>query len=444
MGELVLRAATAADTEALVTFTADVLRHQDAAEPDPLIAGWTSDLMRGQHPSFTPEDFFLVEDRETRTIVSCLCLIAQTWSYGGIPIAVGQVEMVGTRPDHRGLGLVRRLFTALHERSAARGLDLLAIDGVPWFYRQFGYEMALALRGEISIEAARVASPTPAPPYRVRPARDGDLPFIATTAEHASQRYVVTCPRSDALWRHELNGPSSGNPIRRALQVVDTASGRPVGFLVHPPRLWGSALALTQYEVSKGSSWDAITPSVLAHLRRAGETYARDPATSLQRIGLCLGTAHPCYAAVESLQPRDEGAYAWYLRVMDLPAFLRRVAPVLERRLATSPFAAFSSDLRLSFYRDGLRLSFEAGRLVDVVRWRPSLDLRGIEKGEPSHAERADGSFPDLTFLQLLFGHRSLAELQHAFADCFTRTEVARALLPVLFPKQPSNVWPVL
>jgi hypothetical protein len=46
-------------------------------------------------------------------------------------------------------------------------------------------------------------------------------------------------------------------------------------------------------------------------------------------------------------------------------------------------------------------------------------------------------------FLQLLFGYRSLEELEYAFADCYSETPEAAVLLNVLFPKQASNVWPL-
>jgi hypothetical protein len=48
-----------------------------------------------------------------------------------------------------------------------------------------------------------------------------------------------------------------------------------------------------------------------------------------------------------------------------------------------------------------------------------------------------------LTFLQLLFGYRSLDELAYAFPDCVARNDGARLLLDTLFPKQASNIWPV-
>ena len=90
-----------------------------------------------------------------------------------------------------------------------------------------------------------------------------------------------------------------------------------------------------------------------------------------------------------------------------------------------------SGELRLNFYRGGVRLPSADGRLSAVEGW-PEAD----------HFE-AGASFPPLTFLHLLFGHRSLAELEHLFADCRANTEEAQVLLDALFPPQLSLVRPV-
>ncbi len=152
----------------------------------------------------------------------------------------------------------------------------------------------------------------------------------------------------------------------------------------------------------------------------------------LDRLVLDLGSDHPLYRALpERGREEPRPTYAWYVRVPDLPAFLRRVAPALEARLAASPAVGHSGELRLNFYRDGVRLTFADGRLSAVEGW-PEAD----------HFE-AGASFPPLTFLHLLFGHRSLAELERVFADCRSRSVEARVLLDALFPTQPSLVWPV-
>lgn len=54
--------------------------------------------------------------------------------------------------------------------------------------------------------------------------------------------------------------------------------------------------------------------------------------------------------------------------------------------------------------------------------------------------EDADALFPELTFLQLLFGYRSYEELDAAFADCYAEKAEAAVLLNALFPKRPSFV----
>ena len=446
MTHLRVRRATPADRDALVAFNADVLRYQDSPDLDDSVAGWTQDLLEGRHPHVGLDDFWLVDDTRSGRIASSLCLISQTWAYGGIRLGVGQPELVGTHPDYRGQGLVRQLLDLLHQRSAARGQQVLAIDGIPGFYHQFGYQMALALHGEWSVDVTAAAR-QPAgqdTPFRVRSAGESDLAFITATDDRARSRYLMSACRDAGLWRYELQGRSARNQWRVALAIVEAPDGSPVGFLVHSPRLQGTVVTLIVYELLPPTSWQAVTPSVLQYLRTTGEAYAATKATRCERIGLCLGNDHPAYAAIAHLAPRDDGAYAWQLRVPDLPAFLRHIAPVLERRLAHAGFAAHTGQLLVSFYRDGVRLLFEHGRLVETTPWQVPRDLRGIEKGVPSSAGRADASFPGLTFLQLLFGYRSLDELQYAFPDCLVRSEPARPLLTALFPKQPSNVWPVL
>jgi hypothetical protein len=107
--------------------------------------------------------------------------------------------------------------------------------------------------------------------------------------------------------------------------------------------------------------------------------------------------------------------------------------------------AGYTGLLRISSYRDGVELGFEDGALVRAEAWRPPLAVVGQEMGRPSRdPRRADALFPGLTFLQLAFGSRSLEQLEDAFPDCLVRTGEGRALLEAMFPKQPSDVWPVL
>jgi hypothetical protein len=435
LGEgLVLRRATAADTDALVEFYAEAFRRRDEPGPNVFFGEFVRDLLCTVQAPYGPGNFTLVEDTRTGAIASSLNLISQTWTYGGIEFPVGRIEPVGTLPDYRRRNLVRRQFEVAHAWSAERGEIVQVITGIPYFYRQFGYEYAIEMNGtrEVPVTAVPRLKEGEAEPYRIRGAGEGDLAFIAGLTDAAVGRYLVTCRRGAEQWRHELGGRHWMSQNCRHLRIIESAVGQRVGYLAYSSNVWGKRLRAGACELVPGQSWAPVMPVVLRYLRAAGqEMLGKTPyADELGIIGLCFGEDHPAYAVLPSSAPCLEQHYPFLVRVPDLAAFLRHVAPVLERRLVGSPFAGHSGDLKLSFYRSGVRLAFEQGRLAAAEAW------------QPTDGDGGNAAFPDLTFTKLLFGYRSLTEIRYLFPDVWA-SEEAHALLGVLFPRQPSSVWPI-
>ncbi|MGH2459152.1 MAG: GNAT family N-acetyltransferase [Chloroflexota bacterium] len=432
---LILRRSSAADAEALARFNGEIHAPTGEAGPNPRISGWTRDLLGRPHPTFRPDDFLVVEDARTGAIVSSLNLISQTWSYEGIELGVGRVELVGTNPAYRQRGLVRAQMAEIHRWSAARGEQVQAITGIPYFYRQFGYEMTMTLGGGRSAASSDVPDlkDGETEPVRVRQAVEADLRFIGDLYHESGKRYPVTCLRDAAFWRYELGGRSESSGSRAQLCIIEAADGEAIGFLAHQPRLFQNrSLGVYQCELKSGASWLAVAPSILRYTQKVGQEYAaREGKGELRGCAFNLGAEHPLYEAASSRLPRVEAPYAWYLRVADLPDFLGLVAPALERRLANSIAVGHSGEVKISFYRDGLRLKLDRGRLAAIEAWKPTSP------------EAGDARFPGLTFLQLLFGYRTLDELRHAFPDCGTSGDDVRVILSALFPKRPSHVWPI-
>ena len=130
--------------------------------------------------------------------------------------------------------------------------------------------------------------------------------------------------------------------------------------------------------------------------------------------------------------PRVRKPYAWYLRLPDIPGFLRHLQPVLRERLQASPFTGHTGELKVTLYRSGVKMVFDQGRIASIEPWSPT-----------PLGHSGDAGFPGLTFLQLLFGYRSFEQLEEAFADCWSDNDDAFGLLSALFPRQPSNIWAV-
>ncbi|HVF98291.1 MAG TPA: GNAT family N-acetyltransferase [Chloroflexia bacterium] len=427
---LIMRAARTEDAEDLARFHAT----QQAYPPDTYdetIYHWMLELMSGRHPTFPPSDFLVVEDTVKGQIASSMSLISQVWSYGGVPFKVGQPELVSTHPDYRRKGLVRKQFDVVHRWSAERGELAQTITGIPWYYRQFGYELAIPSGGGRAgytphVPPLKEGAPEP---YNVRPAAEADIPFLSQMLEQMSRRYLITVVKDEQQLRYEMYGRNEDTAVRKVLCVIETADAGPVGMLLHDHETQGTRIAAYAYEVKPGVSWAAVTPSVVRYLAATGREYAQKKEGDWNTYMFSLGTEHPAYAALPDRLPRVIKPYAWYVRVPDIAAFVRHVAPAIEQRIPGSAVEGHTGEVRLNFYRDGLLLGFEGGKIARAEAWRSA------------RTEEGDAGFPNLTFLQLLFGFRSLEDLEYAFPDCWVRGDEVRALLNTIFPKRPSSVW---
>lgn len=426
---LVLRRSSPSDRDALVEFNSKI--HGQPDKPDMGVAAWTADLLNGTHPTFGVDDFTIVEDTSGGKIVSACNLISQTWSYAGIPFGVGRPELVGTHPDYRNRGLVRRQFEVLHAWSKERGELVQAITGIPYFYRLYGYEMCVNLGSGRIIYGTQIKSlkEGESEPYVIRPASEADIPHLAACYARLEARGPLTCLRDEAQWRYEISGKGALNVNRTEMYVITDQQGRVVGALGVPINYWGESWDSIFYELKSGISYLAVTPVVLRFLDALGKKRGTE-AEPYRTTGLFLGEDHPAYIALESWNSPPNRTYAWYMRVADLPAFLHLITPVLEERLAASPCAGHTGDLHISFYTDALEIKFTDGHIANI-HYLDSLNW-----------DEAHARFPGLTFLQVLFQHRSVEELRHIYKDVNANTTAA-ALLKSMFPRQTCELWPI-
>ncbi len=430
---LILRRASVEDAESLADINSRMHSDEGPDKPDLRIAAWVRDLVAQPHPTLKPADFTIVEETSTGRIVSTLCSIPQTWTFDGIEFGVGRPELVCTLPEFRRRGLVRTQMEEVHKWGDERGELVQVITGIPNYYRQFGYDMALNIGGrrygfEPQVPALKNGA---IEPFLIRRAEEKDIDFVLQLYTETQKRFAISCKRTPENFRYEIDGQSIDNINHFELMVIEVEEGGRVGYFLHTNMLWGGGVYAIGYELIKGVSWLDVSPSVVRYLWQKGAEYAGRDSQPRTTFGFGLGEDHPVYEALEDRLPAQRKPYAYYVRVPDVPAFLRKVRPALEKRLAESVMAGHTGELKLSFYRNGVRMVFEHGKIVI------------IESLQVVDGVSMDAGFPDLTFLHLLFGHRSLDELRHAFTDCYWENQTGRVLLNALFPKRISDVYPI-
>ena len=419
---LVLRQATKAHIDEAAGFI-------ERIHGSPSLGVSLRDLMSGDHPTTSASDFVLVTDRDAnQRIVAMAGLFPQTWAYDGIPFEIGNPELVSTDPEYRRRGLMRAVMDGLHAVSAAQGQMLQALQGIRWFYRQFGYEYALDPGPRRHLALSEIA-PLPAgdtEPYQVRRITESEIPLIAPLYQRQCEGNLITTVIDETIRRGDISGYSPGSDLGDWTFAILDSDKRFVGYYSTWGDPWG-AYIIKELGVTNSEELRDILPSILRHVQSQEAVYAAEFGDeSPTRIRLELGAEHPAYRILDRKLGRLESRQDFYIRVPDLPGFLRHITPVLEGRLAESAMAKFTGELRISFYQGGLALLFDHGKL-EIRDWKAADDREVFNIT----------GFPPLVFLKLLFGYRSLEELCYAYPDCWA-SEQDTLLLNALFPKRPS------
>ncbi len=156
----------------------------------------------------------------TATLLDETVRIGRAGAPGTVTLPAGQVELVATATEHEGQGLVRALMGWAHERSAERGHVLGVMLGIPYFYRLFGYEYAMAIPPAPFLTAA----PQPGGTGTLRPATAADLPAVVRLQGAVQADVDVAVPHTTPRWRWLLAREGSTLVVvERDGEVVATA-----------------------------------------------------------------------------------------------------------------------------------------------------------------------------------------------------------------------------
>lgn len=416
---LELRAVRSAEeVERLAEFNAFV-------NQDPAAGVLTEWWLGGTHPTVNLPDFLYVENTETGEVVSTLGLLTETWTYEGIPLQVGRVELVGTHPDYRRQGLIVAQMNVVERMLEAKSCAMSCIAGIPHFYRQFGYEYAIPLDSCASMPLDLVPALLKGQRESVAIRRMNlgtDLRQVMDLYEAQVAGLCVTSLRYEALWRFQDSAPP-GLAEPTGTHVVLDRSGV-VGYFRARKNMWHPWLEFTEACVLPGGQVWGSRDALHAILR-----FGRDLAEQhdFSRQSFALPRSHPLVTSARYLGAQPERQYAWQVRIADHADFLQRVSPALERRLAHSLLAGFSGSLDIDMMPRLVRVQLDRGRVSSVV-----------DGQRPSKGSILRMSLLLLT--QLVLGYRSCAEITESHLEAAVDAPV-RELVDVLFPPAESFAY---
>lgn len=371
-----------------------------------------------KHPKVSLDDLIYIEDEKTGQVVSTLCLIPWKWKYEDVTIEVGELGIVGTRPPYRKKGLIRTQVDFFKEKLNERKFDISKIQGIPYFYRQFDYEYTVPLEGGYELELHQIPDlkKDEKPKYNIRPEAHSDLQILAKLYDEAADNLQICAYRDDSIWQY-LNISASTESMGFESWVVEDLESNIVGYF--RVKKHGFASGLIVYEISE-LNYD-MTMDILRYLKKL--------ATERSKPNIRLNLPDNSAIVKASLYHggRDVGKYAWQIHIPDMPRFIKKIAPVLEKRIANSPFAGFTEDILLNLHIDTISIGFSNGKITKVESQGPS--------GGPM-------AIPPRAATAMVLGYRSREELKPHWPD-LSMAPRYKYLADILFPKMTSHIYTI-
>ncbi len=361
------------------------------------------------HPQMTLKDFFVVKHRNK--MVACLNLIPLRWSVGGILLKVAELGCVATLHEYRHRGLQRGLMVEYHKQLAEQGYDLSSIEGIPYYYRQFGYEFALPLLEKTVLKFHEI--PEYKLEYVIRPFTKEDVPKAMELLGQSQQKFYVHSIRDKDVWKMQQETgmvaeyKSEGYTVER--------NGEMIAYFRINENLETRELLLR--EITQVDQIRAY--AILSFLKGLGKQ------RSLKTLVALISYHEPFAAVMAAIGGMQNPPYAWQIRVVDYIQLFQKMKPLFEKRLASSLYCHLTEQLNFNFYRYTVQIAVENGEITDIQRLRSNED-RTIR-------------FNPLVFVQLLFGYRNRDELEMIYPD-FTVQPSHKHLVDVLFPKLPLYI----
>jgi hypothetical protein len=121
--------------------------------------------------------------------------------------------------------------------------------------------------------------------------------------------------------------------------------------------------------------------------------------------------------------------WKYQIRIPNMVEFLKKISPVLEKRLEGTMFEGITYDVAMNTFQNCYVLKFTNGKIVDVT------DL-GPQEVDENRAFRS----PPLDLVRLVLGVYSIKELKQNNIDFIVSSSV-RLIVETLFPKLESAIY---
>jgi len=379
-------------------------------------------------PGFGREMNYFIRDLDKGIIVTALNSIPFIWNYEDIQLRNLELGWVGTLKEYRRKGLNKLLYSYFDNLLLSGCYDISTIQGIPYYYRQFGYDFVIPMDRTVWIRTNQIQSfdEKNLPNYmklNVRLAEKKDIPSMVNLFDSLNQKLLVYAPRSQELWEIQETMKKQFENEFQTHVVID--GSKIIGYF----RLVKKINKDSFPNQSTMTVIESSIPSFNGVLRALQFLYSE----AIQDDILLIGSQGPSFNTLSKVMENIGGSgkpwWKYQVRIPNMVEFLQKISPVLERRLVGTMFERLTYDMTMNTFQNCYSVTFSNGKIIDIS------DL-GPQQVDENQAFRA----PPNDLVRLVLGAYSIDEIQQNNIDFVIRGEV-RLIVEVLFPKKESSIY---
>lgn len=384
------------------------------------------------HAYARPETACIAVDKTNGKVAGVEITVPMTWLYEGISLKTNLLLLTGTPPEYRGQKVMNLIHDYLGRYFIENKYDLSFVDGIPWYYRRHGY-YPLPLLPDMT-DYDRFTLPDGNEKinnYIFRPLEKKDLSFTVELLSNKAKDMLYSFTYDEKWVR--MFGLDYYEEVRDLSTVVCDLNHEPLGVIFGYTKNCNGQMLVLDFVLKHGVSYLDATPAVMEFLAREGD----------KQMGVEGGCKHitmpydvNTQEVLYDCMSRTHYANKRQCRLTDAALFIKKIAPVLEKRIEESPIYGYTKKVGLQLFGHDkdLYIIFDKGKIVETLWEKANFVSNSL-----------DIQMPYEKFIRLLFGVDMIDELRHEHREVNTHngerlSNEMRLLLKVLFPKKLSYI----
>jgi len=365
-----------------------------------------------KHPRKNEILWFYIKDNKKNKLVSSICLTPLDWQIEDIALPICEMEFVGTLEEYRGKRFIKTLNDLYENVMEQNGYILSVIRGIPYYYRNLGYEYTSSLDDRIMISVSKI----PQIDYKqitIRKADLRDLSFIESKYKEFHQNFYIYNRFDLECFKFKYFNEEFDSETR-STYVFEEAGELKNYFSI------GKSYDNQNYEIICPDLTKRQMNMLLRFIINLGN-YSKEDIMILS-----ISEASLLFSYIKSLGGLPFSSYGWQVKIPNLKRFFQIIKKLIEERLEKTEFKGLKRTVAISNYQETFKLIFNNGKIEAIE----------VKKEYPS-AQNTDLRIPGALLFKLLLGDRTIKEINYIIKDALVSNS-SKSLIETMFPKKLS------